>query len=558
MDSAVQTGWVQPPKQIGGLDHLGAQAPCIKIYSQLLPGITNVTDRARYYSFYPWVFTEFDRNGWRAESEWAPRLRRAECLLTLIAHFHSHTADDDDEHGDAMVGSNTLDKAAAQVAAGATVRLSDFAHQDSEQGNRYFKNPYGGLGQYYFGVLEELGLLQGESVKGLRVIKETGKVLALAVSKHVPGEDFIRTLEGDVIDAERLRALSAFCFCNLKRAAEEAEYLIGVFAKGLTALHPEYVPSLEEAAATTARAQSLSLLCNLADQAADADVPFDVHAFSGMIYSGCNPASERLRVPDALQGVSATWQVYQRNELLAVALQGLLHVQVKALEVSGERLDNTRAFSDWFWQESLGHELLSNFPVSTAADVLQDLYGRLPQFALWQEEGHEITLMREVGSLAGREDGTLSDALKVLRGAMTILSALILRPENQNGYGEFAFPPGYLQGYPVNLNTLPAAWRSELAAQSPAAGFAQLCRRFCLDAHLRVAMRKLRQQGQNTFRFIPGEMGITVRKVPAAPNTSPRFTQAVRILTDLGLLQRANGLVCTTARGRQFEEQVNG
>ena len=558
MDPAVQTGWVQPPKQIGGLDHLGAQAPCIKIYSQLLPGITNVTDRARYYSFYPWLFTEFDRNGWRAESEWAPRLRRAECLLTLIAHFHGHTTDNDEEHGDAMVGSNTLDKAAAQVAAGATVRLSDFAHQDSETGNRYFKNPYGGLGQYYFGVLEELGLLRGESIKSLRVIKETGKALARAVSKHVPGEEFIRSLEGDLIDAERLRALSAFCFCNLKRASEEAEQLIGVFANGLTALHPEYAPSLEEEAATTARARSLSLLCNLADQAAEAGVTFEAHVFRGMIYTGCNPAGEILQAPEAIQAAAAIWQVYQRNELLAIALQGLLHVQVKALEVSGERLDNTRAFSDWFWRESLGHELLSTFHAHTAAEVLEDLYSRLPRYALWQDEGHEIELMRRVGSLASKEDGTPSDTLEVLRGSMTILAALILRPENQNGYGEFAFPPGYLQSYPVNLNTLPAAWRSELAAQSPETGFAQLCRRFCLDAHLRVAMRKLRQQGQNTFRFIPGELGITVRKVPAAPNTSPRFSQAVRILTDLGLLQRVNDLVRITARGRQFEEQVNG
>ncbi len=28
----VKTGWVRPPHAIGGLDHLGTQAPCVLIY----------------------------------------------------------------------------------------------------------------------------------------------------------------------------------------------------------------------------------------------------------------------------------------------------------------------------------------------------------------------------------------------------------------------------------------------------------------------------------------------------------------------------------------------
>ncbi|MBK7859639.1 MAG: hypothetical protein IPJ65_13680 [Archangiaceae bacterium] len=53
--------WVRPPEPIRGLDHLGVQAPCIALYGQLLPGITNVTDRARYYSFHPWLLWSFEK-----------------------------------------------------------------------------------------------------------------------------------------------------------------------------------------------------------------------------------------------------------------------------------------------------------------------------------------------------------------------------------------------------------------------------------------------------------------------------------------------------------------
>lgn len=66
----IQTSWLAPPRTIGGLDHVGTQGPCILIYSQLLPGITNVTDRARYYSFYPWLIRSYEeRDGKQADFE---------------------------------------------------------------------------------------------------------------------------------------------------------------------------------------------------------------------------------------------------------------------------------------------------------------------------------------------------------------------------------------------------------------------------------------------------------------------------------------------------------
>jgi hypothetical protein len=43
------TPWVKPPDAIVGLDHLAVTS----LYDKMLPGITNATDRARDYSFYP-------------------------------------------------------------------------------------------------------------------------------------------------------------------------------------------------------------------------------------------------------------------------------------------------------------------------------------------------------------------------------------------------------------------------------------------------------------------------------------------------------------------------
>lgn len=86
------------------------QGPCINIYGQLLPGITNVTDRARYYSFYPWFFWFGDKN--YPNPTWdfiIDRFRRADCLFTLIAARHSKKLNEgEDLHGISMVGRDTL------------------------------------------------------------------------------------------------------------------------------------------------------------------------------------------------------------------------------------------------------------------------------------------------------------------------------------------------------------------------------------------------------------------------------------------------------------------
>ena len=71
---------------IPGQDPMGMLNIGEQIFSMLLPGLNNVTDRIRYYSFYCWFF------GWYAKAigsenpkEQRNYLRRAEYLLALIS-----------------------------------------------------------------------------------------------------------------------------------------------------------------------------------------------------------------------------------------------------------------------------------------------------------------------------------------------------------------------------------------------------------------------------------------------------------------------------------------
>ncbi|MEO7381086.1 MAG: hypothetical protein ABIV25_05025, partial [Paracoccaceae bacterium] len=114
----ILTGWLAPPVAIGGIDHLGTQSPCQLVYAQLVPGITNVTDRARYYSLYPWVIWSFDQRHPQADHEQFVRaFRRADFLLTLVAERHARKSEEPDFlHGAAMAGRSQLAAAMASMA----------------------------------------------------------------------------------------------------------------------------------------------------------------------------------------------------------------------------------------------------------------------------------------------------------------------------------------------------------------------------------------------------------------------------------------------------------
>ncbi len=102
---------VRPSEPIRGPDHLGVQAPCIAPYGQLLPGSTNVTDGPRCYTFQPLVLWPFEKRYEDHSFDKIQRvLRRAECLIALLAIRNAPTLGDGDDgrHGKAMVGRDKL------------------------------------------------------------------------------------------------------------------------------------------------------------------------------------------------------------------------------------------------------------------------------------------------------------------------------------------------------------------------------------------------------------------------------------------------------------------
>jgi hypothetical protein len=140
--------WLERDKHIiGGLDHLGVEVVSAGLYSLMLPGISNLTERARYFSVYPWVLHEYaQRSGGRqGRKEWRTWIRSMEFAYALACAAHEKTDDADDVGG--VVGAVRARALLKGLDSADRVTLEPYvAINDKGLPKRggYFSNPEGG------------------------------------------------------------------------------------------------------------------------------------------------------------------------------------------------------------------------------------------------------------------------------------------------------------------------------------------------------------------------------------------------------------------------------
>lgn len=526
----VETAWVKPPPQVGGLDHLAVQAPCINIYGRLLPGITNVTDRARYYSFYPWLVWAFDQAGLtRYDDKAIERFRRADCLFTLIAERHAVIAGGAyEEHAGAMVGSNTLRAVASALNSDGKMTLSDWSLREGAK-KRYFKNHLGGLGQYYLGVLRELTILDGDAASGIKYTRQIGQQIATALDAGVNREKFLAAVEADTVTASELEELNAFCPCELSKNSEEQEILADLF----------FVRGLFHDADALPRRRSLQSLLHLTELLGKEEEEVSEATFRGCAYTGTLPSGTAWPVSPHLAGNREKWAVYASNEILSIAVQGLFYALLDAYEESGLRFDASTQVVDWFLHQPEARKVLKE--LGRTRTFTQSLAGSsawLPALTDWREPSHEVYLMEHIERLS-RAPKTADNRQAIIAAALRALIALASRIGRRSSpYADMVFDKGYFLYYPINLQSFAFHQKNTWAPMTMEAVLRWILTHWGIDQHLRVALRKLRGHTQSTFRVRPADRGMEVIAVPPAVHTRPRFDQALRVLKDIGALEQ--------------------
>jgi hypothetical protein len=512
----MNVAWLGRPTHKNGLDNIGTQQPCVLIYSQLLPGITNVTDRAVYFGFYPWFIRAFEhRNPQASDAEFRLELRKADCLLTLIAHRHAVALDDSDDsaHGAACPGSQKLGPAASNLKPAETLKLSKFAIAADENSDRYFKNPLGGLGQYYLGVLrDEMSVLQGDIRTGVKYTNEVGAPLADSFAVGVDENLFFETLAADDLSVERLDQLASFCPCSVakglrQRAQEQLTRLV-------------FGELIGQHGAERRNASLILILKFLRDRGGrSADDP--IKSFLTCCYCGSLDGQEAWNLPTSMEQTRQFFGLYLRNEMLSLAFLALFKTALDTFDGQPKDIFDVRQAADWL----LKQEPFAFRPDAPFDDLVPAYRANLPELFSFDAKHHEIVYWLDI---VRRREGAVAAGVK-------LLTTLLARHGASRGlYVGIGIPADALSGYPLTLDTLATSVRRWAGLTE--VGWMRALLVDVLSAHQRVAIRKLGQSGEDTLMFRVGEEGLFIdRRLDRIPETQPRIRQAFQIIRDLGL-----------------------
>ena len=544
----IETGWVKPPPQVGGLDHLAVQAPCINVYGRLLPGITNVTDRARYYSFYPWLIWAFDQRGWtKYDDEFVERFRRADCLFSMISLRHELVSGSDDEdHAGAMVGSNTLGPVVRELQSGTSIAISDYSKQKGAK-TRYFASKLGGLGQYYLGVLRELAILDGDSKSGLRYTRQLGQLIAERLDHGIDRRVFLDVVEADMVSTHELDALEALCPCRLQENCEEANVLRDLFFARDVFYDSEAMP----------RRRSMQSILQLGDHLTAEDLELTEDRFRACAYSWALPSGMPWEAAESLVPIRQRWASYARNELLSVTVQGLFFALLDAYEESGLRLESSAEVVAWFLRQPEALRAVKELGGNkTYPQLVEDSKSWLSAVTQWTSSDHEVQLAERIVQLSREPRSGECRRNIILLGMRALIALGARRMPGDSAYADLVFEDGYFRHYPINLRSFEYNGAQTWASLAGTDLLGWILLNWGIEAHLRVALRKLRGQSQSTFRIRPSDRGFEVVGAPPAAHTRPRFNQAVRILKDVGALTRSeSGRWISSELGREILEQ---
>lgn len=219
--------WAKSGDFVKGRDPLGIQNSSIATYSRLLPGMTNLTLRIRYYGFYLWLLKEYTelsvnnkfKNSYILQYTF---VRRGELIIAfLMGVNHPEQL--------SIIGSNYVSNHIDELQ---TSKLIDIAkgadkNEETEDNEVYWGYNSGALGQYYAGSLIALDLIDVRS--SFFIPTERGLELATAFGQNISESSkalFLSIIENGILKHDELEKLDDFSINRNISATQEQEYYL--------------------------------------------------------------------------------------------------------------------------------------------------------------------------------------------------------------------------------------------------------------------------------------------------------------------------------------------
>lgn len=504
----------------GGLDPLGMQNSSINLYQRLLPGVSNVTLRMRYYGLYAWLASEYARRSRSTASrDWQQVVRRSEALFALVA-VHGEDA-----------GSVAGSRWAGRKLAAEGRRFSFAEHADpGGAGQPYLQQSWGAYGAAYGSQLFEIGVLAQAADHAIPVPSpQIGDALATAFSTALgdAGSRFYRCMERGTVSRKELDELSPILPSVIGRTGTERRlYEALLFARGALQ-RPEDL----------ARRDTLLLLLQSASHLGELprvdQVRWLLYAASGEDGRPLSLADERLELQ------RRRWRIYQANDLLHFSYETLLKYILDTLADYPAGVTLTSLIGECV--EALSDDL-DSWPVTWNAFRQAT---KPKRNAATVKNGGERQLSG-LGTGAASPHARCTSACAV--AALKLLAIIEQRvAEDYNVVNEEL---GLLDQQFFHSLVTESKFLASLDGLDFATAVARIIEGRIINRHLWVAHRKFRYQGDYTFLFEADEGRVRLRETSGPVFTNPRLGSALNFLRDIHLI----GDKGLTALGRKVIE----
>jgi len=538
--------WIQRDRKvIDGLDHLGIELVSVNLYQAMLPGLTNVTNRARYYSFYPWAVHRYAQDGpkTRSKAAWRNWLRAIDYTYAVACMAYERELGQD--LGSSVVGADMARKMTKDEPPSAKIDLIGPSAVSVSgavpESGAYFKNPEGGFGQYYKGPLRELGVLLEHGLStwpDVKLSNYAGKRIAETLDANESFQELKElALQGGARLSELGRIGKAIHPGAIEPDSEEATLLRQLFFGD----DPDTCQG-QQAERIKCRRESLLLMLHYLRESGSVDSDL-AYEFRWGCASGRLPDGRPWIVPASLADAARGWAAYQRNDLLNYCLECLFYSALLEVDRGPSR------------PEELVTLLTDTAMASVRADAERLGLPALPKTVeKWIRATRAPDAAPTTDPWGPQSTWALADWLENAVAAndpvamMAIAIRLLGRLATDRGdYDSHPFAPiphavEMASNHEVHLREWWGRVESR-ATESTAQFVKELLLEWVLFRHLRVATRKLANQGVSTYKFRPeeGRLLLVAERLPIPTLTAPRVRQGFRVMEDLHCIRRVKG-----------------
>lgn len=502
--------WTKAGSWTLGRDPLGIQATSVRMYRNLVPGLTNVTNRLRYYSFYCWVIDRYEATEHSGDdAKWRTFIRRAEAFYALACNLAEA------ETADGLAGNIWARRALKEIEEGPfDVRsVTDF-HPGVQP---YLSAKRGNFGQFYIASMTDERFLSPST--GIPIVSENlGRKAAsfFLESAGVAADRLLSGIRDGVLPVKDLREIGY--------AVHPSN--IPSFSNEMTLLRSFLLSEGNETSNGKARRASCWLLLDLIAKGVEAD---DEKAIRRAFYNRILPDGAQY-VPSG--ATAELWQAYQANEFCHIALEAILNALVSRLQrkPTGEDPDTLIA------------ETIEPVLSASNADAVS-----------WEEWATEIGIANSGNEdalaepiLVALQDPKLAEDQPMLESAMALLAVLWVRWGSSEG-GVHEAVERYAGKGGRSLSGIIRTFDGQAKLPSLQA-VTQAIRRHVVSDHLAIAGRKLAASGTFTYHFTSADGVLADGQIASYGYTNPRLRNLVRFLRDAGLYDDSG----VTAVGKEF------